>query len=114
MKNVSILGGSELGKRPWRPGRKVWSIAIFGGSDVDFCQAELEEDVTQVVAISILGGNKIIVPPHLPVTLSGFSLLGGREVKRSQAKEPPPASAKALHINAISILGGCTVTEETQ
>ena len=114
MKSVAILGSSKLGEGPWRPGRKVWSIAIFGGSDVDFRQAELEEDVTQVVAVSIFGGGKIIVPPDLPVTLSGFSLLGGREVKRSQAKEPPPTSAKALHINAISILGGCTVTEETE
>jgi len=111
MKNVAIFGGSKLGQSPWRPGRKVWSIAIFGGSEVDFRQAEWEEEVTQVVAVSIFGGNKIIVPPDMPVTLSGLSMFGGREVKRSQAKEAPPASAKALHINAISIFGGCTVTE---
>ncbi len=111
MKSVAILGGSKLGQSPWRPGRKVWSIAVFGGSEVDFRQAELEEDVTQVVAVSIFGGNKVIVPQDIPVTLSGLSIFGGREVKRSQAKEAPPASAKALHINAISIFGGCTVTE---
>lgn len=111
MKNVAILGGSKLGQSPWRPGRKVWSIALLGGSEIDFRQAELQEDVTQVVAVSIFGGNKIIVPTDIPVTLSGLSLFGGREMKRSPAKEAPPASAKALHINAISIFGGCTVTE---
>lgn len=111
MKGVAIFGGSKLGQGPWRPGKKVWSIAIFGGSDLDFRQAELEEGVTQVVAVSICGGNKIIVPPDLPVTLSGLSLFGGREDKRPRAKEAPPPSAKALHVNAISILGGCTVTE---
>lgn len=111
MRSVAILGGSKLGQSPWRPGRKVWSIAVFGSSEVDFRQAELEEDVTQVVAVSILGGNKVVVPQGIPVTLSGLSMFGGREVKRSQSKEAPPVSAKALHINAISIFGGCTVTE---
>jgi len=111
MRSVAILGGSKLGQSPWHPGRKVWSIAILGGSEVDFRQAELEQDVTQVVAVSIFGGNKVIVPTDIPITLSGLSVFGGREVKRSQAKEAPPASAKALHINAISIFGGCTVTE---
>ena len=40
---------------------------------LDFRRAELEEDVTQVVAVSVFGGNKIIVPQDMPVTLSGFS-----------------------------------------
>ena len=114
MRSVAIFCGSKLGQRPWRPGWKVWSVAIFGGSEIDFRQAELEEGVTQVVAVSIFGGNKIVVAQDIPVTLSGFSLLGGREVKRSQAKqaqEAPLASAKALYINAISIFGGCTVTD---
>lgn len=112
MESIAILGGSKLGQRPWRPGKKVWSIAIFGGSELDFRQAELEESVTQVVALSLCGGTKIIVPRDIPVTLSGVSMLGGREMKHSQAKEPSPASAKALHINAISIIGGLTVSED--
>ena len=111
MKSIAILGGTKLGEGPWRPGKKVWSIAIFGGSDIDFRQAELEEDVTKVVAISVFGGTKIIVAPDTPVTLSGFSLFGGRKVERPRAKEAPPASAKALHVNAIHICGGFKVTE---
>jgi hypothetical protein len=90
------------------------NVSIFGGSEVDLRRAELGEDVTQVVAVSIFRENKIIVPPDLPVTLSGFSLIGGKEVKHPQAKEAPPASAKAWHINAVSIFGGCTVNEETE
>jgi len=111
MRSVAIFGGSKLGQSPWRPGQKVWSIAISGGSEVDFRQAELEEDATQIVAVSIFGGDKIIVPQDMSITLYGLSMFGGREMKRSQAREAPPASAKALHINAISIFGGCTVTE---
>ena len=111
MKNVSIFGGSKIGQRPWRPGKNVWSLAFFGGCDMDFRQAELDEGITKITAISLLGGHKIIVPQDLAVSLSGFSLLGGREMKRSQAKVITQASAKTLQINAISILGGVEVTE---
>ena len=111
MKSIAIFGSSELGKRPWRPGKKMWSIAIFGGSELDFRQAELEEGITRLTAFSLFGGSKVIVPQDMPVTLSGFSIFGGRSDKRSQAKEVSGASAKALHISAISIFGGFTVEE---
>jgi len=112
VKSVAIFGGSKLGQRVWRPGSKVWSIAFFGSSELDFRQAELEEDVTQVVAVSVFGGSKVIIPQDMPVTLSGLSIFGGRKMKRSQPKGLSPASAKALHINAISIFGGFTVSED--
>jgi len=112
MKNIAIFGGSRQGQGPWRPGKKVWSIVLFGGAELDFRQAELEDNVTRVVAVSLFGGTKIIVTKDLPVTLGGFSILGGKGMKRSQAKELPPASAKGLQINAISIFGGCAVSED--
>ncbi len=91
-------------------GMATLGAGIFGGSEIDFRQAELEEGITQVVALSIFGANKLVVPQDMPVTLSGFSMLGARADERSQAKEPP-ASAKALQINAINIFGGFTLTE---
>ncbi len=113
MKSVAIFGASKVGQTPWRPGKKVLSIAIFGASEIDFRQAELEEGTTEVVAFSMFGANMIVVPPDIPVILSGFSLFGARELKRSQAKEAPPTSGKALHINAVSIFGACAVTDQS-
>ena len=114
MKRVAIFSSSKVGRVPWRPGKKVSSIAIFGGSEIDFRQAQLEEDVTQVVAFSLFGGNEIVVPQGMPVTLSGFSFFGGKELKRSHAKEAPPVSGKAIHVNAISIFGACEVTDQAK
>ena len=111
MKSIAVFSGSKLGQGRWRPGKKVCSIAFFGGSEIDFSQAELEEDVTKVVTFAMFGGNKVIVPEDMPVTLSGFSIFGGRGDKRSQAKETPPAPAKALHITAINIFGGFSITD---
>lgn len=111
MRSVAILGSSKVGYGTWRPGKKLTSIAILGGADIDFRQAELEADVTEVVAISFLGGIKIIVPVDMPITLTGFSLLGSREVKQRRPKEIAATPKKALHVNAISIVGSCTITE---
>lgn len=106
MFNISIFGGSDLGKRPWKPGKKLWAISLLGGTSIDFQQAQLDEEITKVVCISLLGGTEIIVPKDLPVTLSGFSFLGGREIKFSQ---PEVTSGKSLHVTAFAILGGISV-----
>jgi len=111
MKSIAVFSGSKIGESPWRPGKKVWSIAIFGGSEIDFRQAELEEGVTQVTAFSLFGANKIIVPKDIVVNLSGFSMFGARKLKRPQAKEAPPSSAKTIHVSATSIFGACKVTD---
>lgn len=109
MLNVSIFGGSDLGKHPWKPGKKLWAITVLGGTDIDFQQAQLEEAVTKVVCISFLGGTDIIVPPDLPVTVSGFSLFGGRDVKLSKPGTAEPTSGKSLHVQAFAILGGVDI-----
>ena len=109
MFNFSIFGGFGLGKGAWKPGKKLTAISLFGGTDIDFQQAELEEPVTEVVCVSILGGIDIIVPPDLPVTVSGLSLLGGRDVKLSESGLEKQLSDKSLHINAIAILGGISI-----
>ena len=112
MKNVAVFSGSKVEAGVLEPGKKVWSIAIFGGSEVDFRQAELEEGVTEVAAFSLFGGNKILVPKDIQVTLSGFSLFGAKELKRSQTKETPTTSNKTIHVSATSIFGACEVTDE--
>jgi predicted membrane protein len=109
MFNFGILGGSKLGKRAWKPGKKLTTISLLGGTDIDFQQAELEEPVTKVVCISILGGTNIIVPPNIPVTFTGVSLLGGRDMKLAESDPAVQASDKSLHINAIAILGGISI-----
>jgi hypothetical protein len=84
MLNVSIFGGSDLGKHSWKPGKKLWAITLLGGTD-------------------------IIVPPDLPVTVSGFSLFGGRDVKLSKPGTAEPTSGKSLHVQAFAILGGVDI-----
>ena len=111
MNNFAFLGVSKLGQGPWRPGKSVWSIAIFGGCEVDFTQVVLEEGITRVTAVSIFGTNKVIAPKGIPISVSGISILGGRSVKRVRAWDQPTSSSKSIAINATSLLGWFEVTE---
>jgi predicted membrane protein len=112
MKSIAIFSGSKTPAD--KPGKKVWSIAIFGASEIDFRQAKLEEGVTKVIAFSLCGANKIIVPQDMHATLSGLSIFGAKELKRTQVKEATPTSAKALHVTATSIFGACEVTDQSK
>lgn len=111
MRNLAIFGVSKLGQGPWRPGKKIWSIAIFGGCEVDFTQVVLDEEVTRLVAISIIGTNKVIAPKGVPISVSGVSILGARSVKRVRAWDATPSSSKSIAINATSFLGWFEITE---
>ena len=90
-------------------GQETMGNQPVGGTDIDFQQAQLDKGETKVVCISCLGGTDIIVPTDLPVTLSGFSLLGGREVKLSELGTVAATQDKSLHVAAFAISGGIEI-----
>jgi hypothetical protein len=112
MRNIGVFGVSAFGQGPWKPGRKVWSIAFVGGSEIDFRQAQLDEGITNVTSIVIIGTSKIVVPTDMPVTLTGLSIMGIRSTKRSQAKDIPPLSAKGLRVSCFSLIGTFRLTDK--
>jgi hypothetical protein len=111
MRCTAILGASKLGKGPWHPGKKVTAIAILGGCEIDFRQADLEDGVTEVKTISILGDVNIVVNPDMPVKMSGLSILGWKNTERSKDLIPSLNAKKSIHVGATCILGGCYVVE---
>ena len=111
MRCTAILGASKLGKGPWRPGKKVTAIAIMGGCEIDFREAELEDGVTEVKAISILGDVNVVAKPDLPVNMSGISILGSRNMSRSKDLIPSLNAKKSVRVKTTCIIGGCYVTE---
>jgi len=106
-----LAGSSKSGRGPWRPSRKVRSVAILGSTELDFRQAELPEGVTEVELFSLFGTNNLIVTSNTPVTLTGLSLMGTRTMRRSQAKQIPPPTAKSLRVSGASIFGSLSVKD---
>jgi len=76
---------------------------VLGGSEIDLSQADftgtVRLDVTQ-----IMGGTKIIVPPHWEVRSEITAVFAGFEDKRQQPAMTNPD--KVLIIDGTSILGG--------
>jgi hypothetical protein len=111
MTDLALVGSSKSGKGPWRPARKVRSVAIFGSTETDFRQAQLPEGVTEVVMFSLFGANDLIVTSDMPVTITGLSLLGSRTMRRSPAKQMPPPTAKSLRVSGVSIMGRLSIKD---
>jgi hypothetical protein len=104
--NVAILSGL---KRPIPAGwTKETLVTILGGVDLDFSSSPPGQDA-HLTVVTILGGVKILVAPGTRVALSGFSLLGGREVKVTQSGDGPE-----IRMNLWAFLGGIEVKETAE
>jgi hypothetical protein len=103
---ISIMSGHDRRGR-WRVAPKVLNINVWGGSDLDFNDAELAAARTEVRIISIMGGADVWVPDGLEVEVSQFALMGGNDVKLG--RERPVPGGPVLHLRLFSLWGGTDV-----
>jgi hypothetical protein len=52
----------------------------------------------------------VIVPPGVDVEVSGFAIMGGRDIKLS-GERPPPGAPRIL-IRAFALMGGIDIKEQ--
>lgn len=103
--NVAVFGG--LNRRPFPPGWTTETvIAIFGGGELDLSSSPPGPDA-RLTVVAVFGGFKILVAPGTRVSVSGFGLFGGREVKVSQGGGDGPEIKMSLYV----FLGGIEVEE---
>jgi len=76
---------------------------VLGGSEIDLSQADFTGTIRLEVT-QVMGGTKVIVPPHWEVRSEITAVLAGFEDKRQQPAITNPE--KVLIINGTSILGG--------
>jgi hypothetical protein len=100
---VAVMGGTERRGR-WRVARQCTVVNVMGGSDLDFNEAELADDVVEMTVFSLMGGSEIHVPEGLNVELSEFALMGGNECKLGNPLPTP--GGPVLRLRLISIMGG--------
>ncbi len=80
--------------------------AVFGGAEIDLRHAGLAPDATLDVFVAF-GGVEIYVPRGWRVDISGFPIFGGFD--NATGKEPMPADAPLLRIDATVLFGGLDV-----
>lgn len=103
---VSIMGGNDRCGR-WRIAKRCTVLNIMGGSNLDLCDAELSDQVTELNFFSVMGGGEIRVPDDVRIDISKFALMGGHEVRLGDATPPP--TSPLIRIRLVSIMGGAQV-----
>jgi hypothetical protein len=103
---ISIMSGHDR-RGHWRVGPKVINFNFWGGSDLDFNDAELTAQHTEVRVIAIMGGADLYVPEGLDVQVSQLSLMGGNDI--NLGSDRPAPGGPTLHIKLFSLMGGSNV-----
>ena len=105
---LSILGGIQR-KGTWRVPKQLRVVAVMGGVDLDFREAEFGPGVTEVKVTSVMGGIAVIVPPHLQVECDGLAILGVFEgMDRSTGERDP--DAPLLRITGVAVMGALEIS----
>ena len=101
----AIMGGSTR-KGSWEPAAHTEAIAIMGGVNLDFREADLLEGTSTVRCFAMMGGISIIVPPDVDVDVDGIGLLGGFDHVDHRSGEP---DAPCIKVEGIALMGGVSV-----
>jgi hypothetical protein len=102
---IAVMSGVER-RGAWTPARRNLVIALMGGAELDFREVALPPGVTEVVALCLMGGASIIVPPDLAVDANGMAIMGGFEHISPRQAAP---DAPVLRITGFCLMGGVEV-----
>jgi hypothetical protein len=102
---LTILSGHKRSGRWSLPGRSVY-FTLLGGLELDLSDAELSSGDTQITVVALLGGAEVVVPDAVRMEVSGFAMLGGKDVEQFHR---PPVGAPKIDFRLFPILGGINV-----
>ncbi|HEX3778210.1 MAG TPA: DUF1707 domain-containing protein [Pseudonocardiaceae bacterium] len=90
----------------WVVPRFHTAFAMMGGGRLDLTEARFAEAETTIQAVAFMGGIEIIVPEDITVKVQGFGFMGGFDHHGSG--EGPPG-APVVTINGFAMMGGVEV-----
>jgi hypothetical protein len=104
---TAIFGGISR-KGRWHPEPETRILAVFGGAELDFRDADLPAREITISAVAVFGGVSITVPPEMRVVDTGSAVMGGREITGESAESVAP-DAPVLRITGTCVFGGVDV-----
>lgn len=105
---IGVFGGPSR-RGVWRPAREIKALAVFGGVDLDFRQAELQPGLTEVKCKAVFGGVTISVPPDMYVEVEGTGVMGDFSYHRKGHALPEKTDAPWIRVTGFAVLGGVEV-----
>ncbi|MCY3565464.1 MAG: LiaF-related protein [Gammaproteobacteria bacterium] len=106
IKLFAFMGGGELNFHSKRlKGGEV--MAIWGGYEIDFSDADMEGDSMQLHVYCVMGGVEIKVPANWNVEKSGaLCIMGGFSNKTRNMAEELNLPSKTLVVTGLALMGG--------
>ena len=103
--DISIFGGGNkiITAKNFKGGKIT---SVFGGSTIDFSQANLANGVSEIDVVSLFGGSKLIVPRDWDIHLEVTAIFGGFADKRIVDPHIIQNPSKKLIIKGVAIFGG--------
>jgi hypothetical protein len=102
---VALLGGTRMDGQ-LTLGTRLTHAAAIGGMDLDLRDAHLPAEGVTITKVSLVGGVSLVVAPDVRVEVSGFTLIGGKDVER---RPDLPADAPVVRVHAYGLVGGVRV-----
>lgn len=102
---VAIFGGSDF-KGVWRAPRRLATMSIFGGTNIDLRKAIVPQDGVVISCLCAFGGTDIIVPPGMRVTTRGAGIFGGFDRTNNEVDDP---DAPSVIVEGLAVFGGVSV-----
>lgn len=108
---IAFWGGADLSFRDARiddTGLEIAAVAIMGGIEIDLRGIPAGAEVT-VRAVAIMGGIEVVVDPDTRVTDGGVGLLGAFE---DGSGRPRGTSGPRVRVVGVALLGGVSVSRK--
>lgn len=107
---VAVLGDRRQVGR-WRLPRSLRAYGLFGDIHLDLRDVVVGEDVVEIHAVTFFGNLCVDVPQGVDVELSGFDVLGDRELRLARVPRRP--GTPLIRVRAYGILGDVDVRTPT-
>lgn len=104
---VSVFGGGDRRFRSQHfTGGEV--VSVFGGSNVDLRDAEVDSPPAVLELLSVFGGAEVTVPEDWDVRIDILALFGGTDDDR---RAPPTKDEPDLVVTGLTLFGGVTIRD---
>lgn len=108
---VAVMGDSKR-RGKWRIDQGLGAVAVMGDVVLDLREAEVRTDVVDIVATSVMGDVKIIVPDGVDVQLEGIAIMGDKKVNVVEA--PTGLNVPLIRVRAYVLMGDVKVIGDSK
>lgn len=101
----ALMSGADRSGE-WAAAGTHTAVAIMGGVSLDLREAVFTQPETTIMAVAIMGGIEVIVPPHVRVRVHGLPVMGGFGSEGAVDPASLPADAPLVVVKGVAVMGG--------